>query len=412
MASSSPAPRIVSMDQFRGFTVVGMILVNYLGDFKWFSERYPVLEHHNTYFSFADTIMPSFHFAVGFALRLALLKRIVAVGETKAYFHAIRRNFGLILLSMVVSLNPGRFASWESMESAGWRGALASYMKCDFWETLAIIGVTSLWVLPVIGRSKQVRLLFLLLSLAVHALITHWFNFKFMYSQPSAFDSVWGQTDTRGLDGGPFGFLAWAVPQLVGSLAFDAVSSTRASKSFARLVAWGCLLGALGYGLSCLSMLYPLAEPPSTDEGRIAIADSPIVPPDTNWKEKELNKLFAEPPFVQPAKEKQRQLSYWLMGKRVVTMPFILCSTGYALTVFGLFILLCDVLPLSLGLLRTLGQNPLAAYLIHERVSSAVQAFAPKDCPREWALGSFFVYFAITYLFVKYLENHRIYLRM
>ena len=101
-----------------------------------------------------------------------------------------------------------------------------------------------------------------------------------------------------------------------------------------------------------------------------------------------------------------------LMGKRVVTLTFILCATGYALSVYALFVLLCDVLPMTLGFLRTFGQNPLAAYLIHERVSSAVRAFSPHDAPWQWALGSFFVYFAITYLFVKYLENHRIYLRM
>jgi predicted acyltransferase len=400
------------MDQFRGFTIVGMILVNFLSEFDWFNNNYPVLKHHNTYFSFADTIMPSFHFAVGFAFRLVLLRRIAGVGKTQAYYQAIRRNLGLIVVSMVISLSSGRFASWEKMESEGWRSILASFFKCDFWETLAIIGVTSLWVLPVIGRSKQVRLLFLLLSLGAHALLCHWFNFKFMYNQPCALDSLWVKNDTNGLDGGPFGFLAWAVPQLVGSMAYDVVTNQNPSKAFANLIGWGCLLAALGYGLSCISTLYPHAEPPSTDEGSIAVADSPVTPPNPNWQKVDIQENLAEPPFVQPSKEKQRVLNYWLMGKRVVTMPFILCSTGYALSVFGLFVLLCDVLPLSLGLLRTFGQNPLATYIIHERVSSAVRAFSPHDAPRQWALGSFFVYFAITYLFVRYLEKNRIYLRM
>jgi predicted acyltransferase len=80
MTPNPSPPRIGSMDQFRGFTVEGMILVNFLDDFGWISENYPVLKHHNTYFSYADTIMPSFHFAVGFALRLVLLKRIAAIG--------------------------------------------------------------------------------------------------------------------------------------------------------------------------------------------------------------------------------------------------------------------------------------------------------------------------------------------
>lgn len=56
--------RLVSLDQFRGYTVIGMILVNYVGGFAVVPE---VLKHHNDYCSYADTIMPQFLFAVGFA---------------------------------------------------------------------------------------------------------------------------------------------------------------------------------------------------------------------------------------------------------------------------------------------------------------------------------------------------------
>jgi predicted acyltransferase len=400
------------MDQFRGFTVVGMILVNFLGDFEWFSKNYPVLKHHNTYFSYADTIMPSFHFAVGFALRLVLLRRIATVGVNKAYFHSIKRNLGLILISVVITLSPGQFKSWEGLQDAGWWGAVSSYFKVDFWGTLAIIGVTSLWVLPVIAGSFRARLLFLLLSLGGHVVLSYWFNFDFMYDRPSVFDAVWGPCKDRGLDGGPFGILAWTVPQLIGSMAYDVVASRTARSSFARLLVAGLVLGGLGYLSSCLSMLYPHGEPGSKDEGSIPVAQSPVLPPFLNLHELKPEDLWAEPPFVQPSEDKQRELNYWLMGKRVVTLPFILCATGYALAMYALFVLLCDVGPLRLGVFRTFGQNPLAAYLIHERVGEAVGTFAPKDAPLEWVLACFFIYFAITYLFVRYLENHRIYLRM
>jgi len=53
-----PAPlqnRIESLDQFRGYTVAGMFLVNYLSGF-WACPF--VFHHHNTYCSYADTIMP------------------------------------------------------------------------------------------------------------------------------------------------------------------------------------------------------------------------------------------------------------------------------------------------------------------------------------------------------------------
>ena len=75
MSSATSPSRIVSMDQFRGYTVAGMFLVNFVGGLQAFPE---VLKHHNghPYFSYADTIMPSFLFAAGFSYRLTTLRRL------------------------------------------------------------------------------------------------------------------------------------------------------------------------------------------------------------------------------------------------------------------------------------------------------------------------------------------------
>ena len=89
---SAPSPgRIVSMDQFRGFTVAGMFLVNFVGGYAAFAE---VMKHHSDrpYFSYADTIMPQFFFAVGFAYRLTFLRRLQTVGYGSAAAAALRRN--------------------------------------------------------------------------------------------------------------------------------------------------------------------------------------------------------------------------------------------------------------------------------------------------------------------------------
>ena len=69
--------RIVSLDQFRGYTVVGMLFVNFLGGYQVVPA---VFKHHNTYCSYADTIMPQFFFAVGFAYRLTFLRRLATSG--------------------------------------------------------------------------------------------------------------------------------------------------------------------------------------------------------------------------------------------------------------------------------------------------------------------------------------------
>ena len=71
--SEAPPRRIVSLDQFRGYTVVGMLFVNFLGGYVVVPA---VFKHHNTYCSYADTIMPQFFFAVGFAFRLTFLRRL------------------------------------------------------------------------------------------------------------------------------------------------------------------------------------------------------------------------------------------------------------------------------------------------------------------------------------------------
>ena len=64
--------RLVSLDQFRGYTVLGMFIVNFVGGF---ASTHWLLKHHNTFCSYAVTIMPQFFFAVGFAYRLTIVRR-------------------------------------------------------------------------------------------------------------------------------------------------------------------------------------------------------------------------------------------------------------------------------------------------------------------------------------------------
>ncbi|MEZ6077574.1 MAG: hypothetical protein R3C56_18485 [Pirellulaceae bacterium] len=92
--------------------------------------------------------------------------------------------------------------------------------------------------------------------------------------------------------------------------------------------------------------------------------------------------MLAEPPFVPPPEAEQRAINYWMMDKRLPTPSFVLFSTGCAMALYGLFVLVCDIGGWTLGLFRTFGQNPLAAYVIHHFVESAILEWFPRTLRR------------------------------
>jgi predicted acyltransferase len=365
------APRIASLDQFRGYTVAGMLLVNFIGRFD---VTPAILKHHNTYCSYADTIMPQFFFAVGFAYRLTLLRRLKELGRWSPYNHVLTRNLGLILFGIVFYHLDGEVRSWTELTHLGWRGFFGTAFLREPFQALVHIGVTSLWVLPVIAARPSVRVMFLVASAAIHLALSKW----------SYFDWVWNRP---GIDGGPLGFLTWTVPLLVGSLAFDAVGSRPAKQTLGLLIGWGAILMIVGYAMSSIG---PLS------------AGSPDIAGSKDWHG------LAAPPFVPPT----RPVDLWTMSQRAGTASYLTFSAGFALVVYALFVVVSDLGSLRIGLFRTFGKNALAAYVLHSLVAGAVGPYAPKDSPFPYAVAMFLLYFGLSYLFVRHLEKNGIFIRM
>ncbi len=102
------------------------------------------------------------------------------------------------------------------------RIAVAKLLKSDLWETLAIIGVTQLVVLPFIGWSFLGRFGALVGLGLTHFLISWWFNWDFLYAlNDNWMSKLWMTGHSRGWDGGFFGCLSWAIAMLAGTLCYD-----------------------------------------------------------------------------------------------------------------------------------------------------------------------------------------------
>ena len=119
LPSETPSSRIVSLDQFRGYTIAGMFLVNMIGSYACMA---PTFSHHGNYFSYADTIMPQFFFAVGFAFRFTFGRTVEKLGTWAAYRKAVKRNLGLILFGAIYYGFGNRHESWAALQAL--RGSL------------------------------------------------------------------------------------------------------------------------------------------------------------------------------------------------------------------------------------------------------------------------------------------------
>lgn len=412
-APAIPSPtkreRLTSLDQFRGYTVIGMMLVNYFGGYQACPR---VLRHTNDYCSYADTIMPHFLFAVGFALRLTFGRRMQTDGAVAAYGRMVRRLLGLVLVSLVVYTVGPRAESWEALVQMGPWEVIREPLKRNWFQTLMHIAVTSLWILPVVCSPGGVRVAWMLGSAIAHVGLSYAFNFE------------WVNTGANGIDGGPLGFLTWTIPAIIGTLACDVFTQPRGqlqlgSPALTRVAVAAVLVMVAGYAISCGTRLYDVPADQVETLREIKLAEDPVWPSDQRLAQKAKLALaagpaawFAEPPFVKPPGKELRKWNYWMMSQRGGTLAYLVFSAGFSLLVYLLFFVACDLGGYQLAVFRTFGTNALVAYVLHSMVSSAVQPFFPKDSPAWYAGLGLALFFGITWLFVRSLEKQGAYLRV
>ncbi|MEI8018163.1 MAG: hypothetical protein WCH39_08160 [Schlesneria sp.] len=400
---NSPATstvRLTSLDQFRGYTMFGMLLVNFLGGFAICPR---ILRHTNDYCSYADTIMPQFLFAAGFAMRLSLGKRLESGGKMP-WGRAIRRILGLALVA-IVWYTIGDFSSIvANFRNKPTLEVLGALFKRHYFQTLLHIAATSLWILPVVTASWRVRVAYAIGSGILHFAISWWFNFNWVHSNPT------------GIDGGPLGFLSWSIPALCGTLACDAVraSGTRAAS---RIALSGIVVMLIGWLMSMGTVLYNVKPDDLNMAGNGVspvnqkLAIDPVIP--SLDRLRSWDGSIVEPPFVPPPDSNHRKWNYWMMSQRTANLSYPTFAAGVSLVIYALCLWVCDGLGMNLGLFRTLGTNSLAAYLLHEVAGWIVSPYFPqKTSSVAWAMFGFGCFTLFVSVFCRLLERRRWYIRV
>ncbi|MEZ6046939.1 MAG: hypothetical protein R3C11_15435 [Planctomycetaceae bacterium] len=346
-------------------------------------------------------------------------------------------------------------------------------LKSDLWETLAIIGITQILILPFINLSFWLRFASMVLIGILHAWMTQAFNWQFMYGYTEGFiyvhpdhglnnwmSELWGTGRTGSWDGGFFGIFGWAVPMLAGSLSYDIMKGDVPKSNMIKLIIWGVSMMVVAYILSCLANFYDTAatleaenkaileengyysdnpdaqqmsvsdfvrtveseeerakinelliEPAEESQIKRGQAASPVAPPMGQLSKRSITSLLAPLPFM---KNQGDELdNYWLIWKRIVSLPYTLFSAGFAFLVLALFVALCDIGGVRVGIFRTFGMNPLAAYAIHEvALHNLLPACLPEDSAPWLITLGLAVFLLIVYVIVRSLEKQNIFVRM
>jgi hypothetical protein len=362
-------------------------------------------------------------------------------GALAAYGHMVKRLIGLALVAIFITYSTDppwpkdTKHHWDVLVSIGaWKAVWPHAIKNAWFQTLMHIAVTSLWILPVIRLGAIWRVLYLVVSAALHLGLSGVFNFQWVNGLPPF------EATGTGIDGGPLGFLSWSIPTLVGTLACDVALNQALSGAgkVIRLFGWGALLMALGYGASCMTRMYDVPER-SVDVGSLRFSRTPVIPThdqvETWWdnlKHRHWSKVLAEPPLVPPPHSQEeikdeerkhddktedrsydyREWNYWMMSQRSGSISYLTFGAGLSMALYGLFYVLSDLIGLKIGIFRTLGVNALAGYILHDMVGDAVKKFVPKDAPSIAMWIGFFVFFFVTWLFLRSLEKQKIYIKL
>jgi len=188
-ATTIQAPRVASIDIFRGLTMIVMVFVNDLASVKglpWWNYHAPAKVDAMTY---VDMVFPAFLFILGMAIPLATEQRLRKdPSHAHLWIHIVSRSLSLLILGLILA-------------NAGAGDPALIHMPPYLWAILALLGAMLFWM--VYPRSESRRTLVKILRFSGLALMV----LMFAIFRRTAKD----------------GSVAWirtAYPEILGLLAF------------------------------------------------------------------------------------------------------------------------------------------------------------------------------------------------
>ena len=101
-----------------------------------------------------------------------------------------------------------------------------------------------------------------------------------------------------------------------------------------------------------------------------------------------------------------------MMSQRGGTVAYPMFGAGFSILVYLSFYVVGDKWGYSVAVFRTLGVNALLGYILQGLIGGLVQSFLPGDPPHWYAWANFGVYFFLMWLFLRYFEKNKIFIRM
>jgi hypothetical protein len=151
MSATSTAPRVASIDIFRGLTMAVMIFVNELAGvhgLPWWTYHAHAQQDLMTY---VDMVFPFFLFIVGMSMPLAVERRLQQNPSRVAlWLHVLSRSCGLIVLGLIL-------ANADSVDPH----AMIVPVSGAAWTLMGLAGGILFWLVP--SRNAQRRRIYLAL---------------------------------------------------------------------------------------------------------------------------------------------------------------------------------------------------------------------------------------------------------